>query len=227
MIPIFDLDDTLYPERTFVESGFKAVASMLEQRYEWPSEESMQLMLGFLETEGRGAIFNRLLETNGLLSAAKVSECVRAYRHHSPSIKLADGARELLCTLGKRSYLVTDGHKIVQKNKVSALALEHLFNKVYITHRYGIKHAKPSAYCFGLIREREQCKWSDMVYVGDNPSKDFVTLNSLGVHTIRVMTGEHKNAIAKPLHDAKHRIGSLKELGLIIEGVFHEEKIGI
>ena len=30
---IFDLDDTLYLERTFVESGFKAVAEYIEKKF--------------------------------------------------------------------------------------------------------------------------------------------------------------------------------------------------
>ena len=33
MILVFDLDDTLYPERTYVESGFKAVADSLAQKF--------------------------------------------------------------------------------------------------------------------------------------------------------------------------------------------------
>ena len=77
---------------------------------------------------------------------------------------------------------------------------------------FGVKHAKPSTYCFEKIRQAEQCQWYEMVYIGDNPAKDFVNLNKLGMPTVRVLTGVHKNALAKPGFDAKFTIQNLNEL---------------
>lgn len=109
-------------------------------------------------------------------------------------------------------YLVTDGHKIVQRNKVDALGLWPEFRRIFITHRFGLAAAKPSVHCFERIREAEGCDWGDMVYVGDNPAKDFVSLNPLGVHTVRVLTGAHANVVAKRGHDANVTITSLDSL---------------
>jgi hypothetical protein len=39
MILIFDLDDTLYPEHTYVESGFSAVAKHLQLQRGWDAED--------------------------------------------------------------------------------------------------------------------------------------------------------------------------------------------
>ena len=84
--------------------------------------------------------------------------------------------------LGKTPlYLVTDGHKIAQARKVAALGIHCRFRKVYLTHRYGLRHAKPSIRCFERIRERERCRWDQMVHVADNPAKDFVNLTRLGL----------------------------------------------
>jgi putative hydrolase of the HAD superfamily len=58
-----------------------------------------------------------------------------------------------------------------------------------------------------------------MFYVGDNPAKDFVNLNHLGVHTIRVTTGEHAAVVAKAGYDAKHTISSLNELKIILKEI--------
>lgn len=220
MIPIFDLDDTLYPERTYVESGFLAVALMLERQFGWPSDESYAHMLNTLAAEGRGEVFNRLLAANDASNYSRVRECIHTYRHHKPIIQLNPIACNVLENLSVRPYLVTDGHKVVQQKKVEALGLEAQFKKIYITHRYGIKNAKPSTHCFELIKKSEKCEWSDMFYVADNPAKDFVNLNLLGVHTIRVATGEYSKDIAQPGFDAIYKINTLHELNTILKEIF-------
>lgn len=220
MIPIFDLDDTLYPEFSFVESGFKAVAIDLEQIFGWSVEESLKYMMETLSEFGRGSVFNQFLKSRGALNQKLVKHCIKTYRHHQPNIKLAPEAHRILDSLTTRRYLVTDGHKVVQSNKIKALDLQSRFSRIYITHRYGIRHEKPSIHCFDLIRKRERCAWNEMFYVGDNPEKDFVNLNPLGVHTIRVMTGEHSTVVAKEGFDAKYQIASLDQLDKILLKIF-------
>lgn len=211
-IPIFDLDDTLYPELSYVYSGFKAVAVHLQAQRGWPEADSLAFMKQVLNREGRGSVFNRLLALHGEMSHSAVVECVKIYRHHAPDICLNDSARYLLAHLAPPLYLVTDGHKWVQQRKVQALGIEPQFTKVFITHRYGVRNAKPSIHCFEVIRTRERCDWTDLVYVGDNPAKDFVNLTPLGVRTIRVLTGEHRSVEAKPGYDALHVIDNLDRL---------------
>ncbi len=220
MIPVFDLDDTLYPERSFVESGFRAVAIDLEQMFGWDVETSLMYMIKTLSDAGRGAVFNHLLNSHGVLSSKLVRRCINTYRHHHPNIKLSPGVNRILDSFTIRPYLVTDGHKEVQYNKIKALDISSRFNRIYITHRYGISNSKPSIHCFELIRKREGCAWSDMFYVGDNPEKDFVNLNPLGVHTIRVATGEHSAVVAKEGFDAKYQIASLEQLEKLLLEIF-------
>ncbi|WP_419569566.1 HAD family hydrolase [Rheinheimera sp.] len=212
MIYIFDLDDTLYDERHYVESGFNAVAQYAHQQWKLPGEQSFQQLVQLLDTQGRGQIFNDFLAQHGLLSQAAVAACVKVYRLHKPTLTLPEQHRQLLERLPKPLYLVTDGHKIVQKNKVDALGITSLFKRVFITHRFGIEHAKPSTYCFELIKKAEGCDWKDMVYIGDNPAKDFVNLNKLGMRTVWVRTGVHRKTEAKPGYEAQTSIDSLLEL---------------
>lgn len=217
MIPVFDLDDTLYPERSFVESGFKAVADWLMRRLGWEAGESLCTMLSLLEIQGRGAVFDGLLASKGVRSVGLVNECVKIYRQHMPNITLDPVAKIILTNLNRSSYLVTDGHKIVQRNKISALGVDAYLKKSFITHCYGVRHAKPSVYCFDIIRKREMCEWSDMIYVGDNPTKDFVNLNLLGVRTVRVLSGEHKKVKAEPGFEAAHVISNIGEIVPLLE----------
>jgi putative hydrolase of the HAD superfamily len=208
MIPIFDLDDTLYDELTYVHSGFRAVADWGANQLGLNAERSYLKLISILETEGRGRVFNHWLEGFG-----SVREAVRVYRHHIPDIVVWDAAVRAMNTLRDHPlYLVTDGHKVAQANKIAALGIGSRFKHTYLTHRYGIALAKPSTHCFQLIQKRERCDWCEMAYVGDNPSKDFVNLNALGVQTVRVLTGQHRDVVAKPGFDAKYQISSLDEL---------------
>jgi putative hydrolase of the HAD superfamily len=211
MILIFDLDDTLYPEHTFVESGLRAVAAHGRACFGWDAEASFSFMCGVLKREGRGRIFDRWLEAHRMRTQKRVDDCVRIYRHHRPTLSLYPAAERLLAELpgAYPLYLVTDGHKIVQRNKVDALAISCAFKRVFITHRFGLKHAKPSTYCFERIRAAEHSNWEEMIYIGDNPAKDFVNLNRVGMHTIRVLTGAHRTVEASAGYDARHRIQDL------------------
>jgi putative hydrolase of the HAD superfamily len=210
MILVFDLDDTLYDERLYVESGLRAVADFGEQQFGWDADASCRFMVDVLDAQGRGAIFDRWLDSHGRVSRALVQECVKRYRHHMPRLRLDPAANALLRALGQYPlYLVTDGHKIAQARKVEALGIEPLFRKVFITHRYGIARAKPSTYCFERILAAEGAAWPQLVYVGDNPAKDFVNLNVKGAQTVRVLTGMHKDVVAARGYEAQHRIAHL------------------
>lgn len=212
MILIFDLDDTLYPEIEFVRSGFFAVAKELNYLYNFPIIESYNFMLKVLKDKGRGFVFNDLLKFYDKFSKKNVNHCLKVYRHHKPNISLNQNVHSLLSYFPNNKYVVTDGHKIVQKNKVDALEISSYFKHIFITHRYGIENSKPSIYCFELIRKREICNWNEMCYIGDNPNKDFVNLKPLGVHTIRIKTEIYNSInIARNL-EADYVISSLDEI---------------
>ena len=213
MIYIFDLDDTLYDERQYVESGLAAVASFVEKAWNVDKRSGFQELVTLLDRNGRGRIFNDYLANHGIaVNKKNVRACVSAYRLHQPTLTLPDNHLTLLEHLPKPLYLVTDGNKVVQSKKVEALNIAHYFKRVFVTHRFGVQHAKPSIYCFEKIKQAEHCQWHEMVYIGDNPAKDFVNLNKLGMPTVRVLTGVHKNAPAKPGFDAKFTIQNLNEL---------------
>jgi len=218
VIYIFDLDDTLYDERQYVDSGLRAVARFVANRWQLDEDISYQTMQQLLDSRGRGRIFDDLLAAHGLATKANVKACVSCYRLHQPQITMPAAHHQLLQQLPKPLYLVTDGNKIVQQKKVQALGIAHYFKRIFITHRFGIKNAKPSTYCFELIKKAEQCEWQDMVYIGDNPAKDFLNLNKLGVNTVRVLTGSHREVITTEAYNAKLIINSIYDLATVEQG---------
>lgn len=218
MVLVFDLDDTLYDEASYVRGGFEAVARYALHRWELDYERSLDELTHILLTRGRGRVFNLFLARHNLHSQHAVASCVNAYRNHQPSISLFPEAERALSVVSasSRLYLVTDGHKLVQERKVRALGLFERFDGVFITHRFGRAAAKPATTCFEKIRMREKCDWTDLVHIADNPAKDFVGLNPLGAATVRVLTGTHRSVVAREGYDAQHTIQNLDALPEIL-----------
>jgi putative hydrolase of the HAD superfamily len=219
MVLIFDLDDTLYDEMSFVKSGLRAVAKYGESSFGWDPNDSFNFMYNYLTIHGRIKVFDEWLFHHNHYSAREVGICVKIYRHHHPDIFLYSQAAKIIKKYNNKlpMYLVTDGHKITQKNKIIALNLQPRFKKIFITHQYGIKNAKPSLHCFKIIKRLESCQWSKMVYVGDNPAKDFVNLNRMGARTVRVGTGSHSSVQALTGYDGAFKIPNLDFLPHVLQ----------
>lgn len=212
-ILIFDLDDTLIDEQKYAQSGFNYVANKISKEF---SKTNIKKNFNkILFKNGRGNIFDIFFQSYS--KKKMIQKFVRLYRNHQPNISLKVEAKELLIKLKRlkfSTYLVTDGHKLAQLRKINKLQLNKYFKKIYITHEYGYKKMKPNLYCFRLIKKKEKVKWSEIVYIGDNPNKDFVKLNSVGANTIRVLTGPYKNLKVNKNFDAKYKIKNLSSLKL-------------
>lgn len=217
MIVALDLDDTLYPEETFVHSGFRAVARALRERWGTDEQEALEVMVRSLEESGRGSQFDDVVAHLALGGRQSVPQLVRVYRHHTPSIELPRESRQALAQLAPRPlYLVTDGHKVVQQAKVDALGIRPFFRHAYLTHRYGMANRKPSPRVFELIMRRERCAPGDLVYVGDDPAKDFRGVRPLGIHTIRVLTGRHAAVEVPTAQDAERTANTIAEVPAVV-----------
>ena len=213
MILVLDLDDTLYSEWTFVESGMRCVATLLNNETGKPYEEIYSMLIDELMASGRGNVFDAILKRINAYSKEAVDSCLASYRSHSPDIKLFNGAMD---TMERHSgvpiYLVTDGLPAVQTNKIAALGIERYFKKIFTTWSFGDSAAKPSLHCFNMISKLENMPIQKIIYVGDDPSKDFVSLNEIGATTVRVRTGRFKDVSVPSDYDAQIQIGSISDL---------------
>ncbi|MFS0575525.1 HAD family hydrolase [Sporosarcina sp. 179-K 3D1 HS] len=222
---VFDMDDTLYDEYTYVRSGFYEVASFLSSQIRVNPESLFEWMWQRLQSSGRGAIFDDLLKEFDCYSKKLARKCLSVYRFHNPEISLSKEAVFCLEQLKDFPlYLVTDGNKIVQHKKAQALGLYERMKHCYITHRYGVERAKPSPYCFLHLLKKENVEAADVVYIGDNPTKDFVGIKPLGFRTIRVMIGQHKEIKVAPEYEAEFNINSLTELPMTLVKIWPEIK---
>ena len=216
MTVCFDLDDTLYPEIEYVRSGFKAVSRYLAIVKTKKSADTLySRLVSLLNDNGRGQVFDILLKEEGIYSKYLVKKCISIYRAHIPEIKLSNSVINVLERISEKYgniYLVTDGNLTAQRNKIAKLNLDKYFSKCMPTHQYGRQHSKPSLYCFERIKIWEGVNYSSLIYIGDNPHKDFVALNSVGATTIRVNSGMFKDIFLDRAHEATYLVDSLEEV---------------
>ena len=212
MIIVFDLDEVLYDEKTYVISGFRAVSEFLEKDEAIPKKIIFEYLKRRLKN-GRERIFNDLLDNFRIYSQKNLEKCISVYRTHTPKIKLYSDAKDCLKRLKNYPlYIVTDGNKIVQKNKIKALNLENHVKNTILTSNYGLENSKPSTFCFQKICDMEKTSPTNLVYIGDDPHKDFVGLKREGFKTIRLFNGRFKNERLSKEFEADYKIKSLKEI---------------
>ena len=113
-----------------------------------------------------------------------------------PEIELYDGVRNLILNLKKKGIkvgIITDGRPEGQHNKIIALGLEDLVADIIITDELGgIQFRKPNDIAFRIMQNRWRVPFEQLVYVGDNPNKDFQAPRQLGMRWIYLF---NKNGI--------------------------------
>lgn len=219
MIIIFDLDDTLYERKKFVYNGLQNVAKFVcFKNKKYKTLEIFKELKKLYYNNKIQNIFNQFLKKKKIKNV-NVRKCISLYRFGKNNIKVYQDALILLKFFKKTCYLITDGNKIVQRKKIENLNIKNYFKKILITNQYGAKYQKPSLYCFKIIKKIEKCKFNDMVYIGDNPNKDFINCNRVGIHTIRLKRGEFKSLNKKYPYDAKNYIYNFKGLKKLLKSI--------
>ena len=175
---IFDLDDTLYSEKQYVRSGYKKIAEYLGKA------EAEDKMWECFEA-GKPAIDEYLSEIG---ETDKQAECLKVYREQIPEITLYDGVVEMIRDLkskGIKVGIITDGRPKGQRNKLKALGLDKLIEDIIITDELGGEQfRKPCDIAFRIMQNRWRIPFEQMVYVGDNPNKDFQAPKQLGMRSV-------------------------------------------
>ena len=187
---VFDLDDTLYLERDYVISGFRAVASWAESELGVPSEQCLSDLRSLFDEGVRTNTFDRWLRARGFHPQGYVQQMVDAYREHDPTICTFDPVPGLLGSLADKCQLglITDGRSTVQRRKLAALQLASSFDAVVLTGDLGPSWWKPSVLPFELIIALMGASAQNVVYVADNPLKDFIGARAAGMFSIWVRT---------------------------------------
>lgn len=186
---VFDLDDTLYMENEFVEYGLKNAANVAETVYGIVNANEK---IRSLYQESKANVFDRLVNAEKIKDKEiAVAGLVKAYRNCEPkNLHCNPGVLDLLKTLkkkGVRTGIITDGFADVQKSKIKALGIQEYIDKIVITDELGgVQCRKPNPIGFEKMLKMLDVKPQEMVYIGDNPNKDFAIKKYLPIITARV-----------------------------------------
>lgn len=202
---VFDLDDTLYPEREYAIGGFRAASAWARKSFGVP--DITDELVRHLDDGHLGKSFAlALAAVKPDHSAEDLKGMFSAYSAHAPSLKLFDDAALALERYrGRVLGMITDGHAKTQQSKVAALGIAERFGEIVFTGALGPDRAfhKPHPRAFELVEARLRTHPEDrFAYVGDNPAKDFIAPNERGWITVMVDRPHHRPQRIHPLVDA-------------------------
>jgi len=184
---VFDLDDTLFAERDYVRSGYRAVADEMAATADEAAKISEWMWSRFRRGHTE-RMFNAAAEQFGLSATEEtIRRCVTCYRDHIPDIAPLPEAVEVLTALRGRVKLgvLSDGFLPAQQLKFDALGLADYFDAVLFTESLGREFWKPSPVGFERIAADLNVPHAACCYVADNAAKDFLAPNALGWLTIQ------------------------------------------
>jgi putative hydrolase of the HAD superfamily len=218
---VFDLDETLYRERRFALSGYRAVARLVAAEFGLDEAMVFSRLAAALRRGRRAGAFQDLAEHIGLAPSC-IAAWVEAYRTHQPDLRLQPATRRMLETfrLTWRTGVLTNGLPAVQSSKVMALGLEPLVDAVVYADRFD--GGKPSRAAFLEVLARLGADPSRSVLAGDDAVRDIEGARAVGMRTVLVRRGRLPEAGGR-LPEADAVIASLAELPGVAERLVRAE----
>jgi len=184
---IFDLDNTIIDENSYLFYAYKEVANFLSVRTNFSQSILEEDLMKYYNEFGRYKLFNRILEKYKLpavllnemltiLRKVKLNEKLQIY----PEIYNLLGN---LMNLEKVIYILTNGNKIQQKNKISQIEWKELkiSNIVFADDIV----PKPSPLSVFYILKQSKIPENRAILIGDSEADKKCALNS-GIYFINV-----------------------------------------
>lgn len=214
---IFDLDDTLISEIEYIKSGYNHIAAIIEERLKINKKQVFDDLISLFK-ENPQNVFNRLYEKYHIeYSNEMILDLVKEYRGHYPNIQFYNDVLPCLNELkrlGIKTGIITDGYAITQHQKLRAVEANKYFDEIIVTDELGKDYWKPHPKAFELIREKLKVNFDEMIYIGDNPEKDFYIRTIYPIKTIRIMRKDtvHSSKFYHRSIEEDYRIKSLEEI---------------
>ncbi|QIK64969.1 HAD family hydrolase [Nocardioides sp. HDW12B] len=201
---VLDVDDTVYLERDYVRSGFEAVGSWADTSLGVSGVSAVAWRL--FESGVRGRTLTNALAQQGVEVTPSVrDEAIAVYRSHRPRIEPLPDTRIFLDRLRRPWGVVTDGPAVSQRAKCEALGLGGAAALI-VTAELGT--SKPDQRCFEEVELALGLSGPDLVYVADNPHKDFDGPLARGWRVLRVRRPESLHESA----DSPRGVGEVSSL---------------
>ena len=144
---------------------------------------------------------------------------VHEYRNHIPNISFFYDVTPFLDKLKRKNIktgIISDGYISTQHNKAKVLELYDLFDKIIFTEELGREYWKPSPKSFEIMKNYCKVEYDEIMYIGDNPLKDFYIGSIYPIKTVRIIRKKSVYKRAEYYQGIKEHylINSLYELTL-------------
>ncbi|MCD4743987.1 MAG: HAD family hydrolase [Desulfobacteraceae bacterium] len=222
---IFDLDDTLYPEWSYIKQGFWAVSEKLREDLCLHRKYSLNQVYEILENiffnKTRFKIFNYLPE---FIPEFEIDESyiantlVPTFRFAKKRLECYPDVKSTLNQLRGtvKIGMLTNGNANVQNCKIDLLKIRKYFDKIEISGNYSEEKAKPSTFMLRKILDIFEVKPHNAIYLGDNPETDRCAID-IGCNFLRIIRKHGMHNDHSYITGIYHSINSLSELPYYIK----------
>lgn len=216
---VFDLDDTLISEAQYQLSANLSVLNYLSDltglnllEISMHSEDAIKA--------GRSQYFQNLLPMLGISADQElIDELISVHRGHLPDVDLYPDVLDTLNDLRNmdaRLGVITDGYSIAQHQKLNAINASKYFDAIVVSDDLGREFWKPHPKPFKEIATQLGIDPQELIYVGDNPEKDFHISHTLGIKTARIIRDDSIKS-TRPYRDNIKEDYFLESLFSIVE----------
>lgn len=197
----FDLDNTLWDfennsrvamRKTFNHFGIKETVDDFEAFFEVYLKNNKNLWMGYRKklVKKKDLVKRRFQETFDELhiEGLKPDEVNDFYLNEMPNQNiLLDNAIEVLSYLqvkGYKMYIITNGFKEVQHQKIKNSGLSTYFSKIFISEE--IKTPKPGRAIFEYAIKSANAKKDKCIMIGDDWDVDIMGALSFGIDAVHI-----------------------------------------
>lgn len=210
----FDLDDTLLSKRKYDHECLRSVAKYISESFNIDFKNACIPLLKEYDELNRSHTIDAVLKQFGIFSEELLQELIEVYRNTKARDCLCDdtiSTLEKTQKMGLLTILITDGKIEAQKKKIQNVGIEKYFSKAVFTYAFGENRKKPDRTAFQQILGDLGINGHEMIYVGDNPYRDFIEVRKLGIHTIRIKRADGQFGFAElpREYEADHEIYEL------------------
>lgn len=221
---VFDLDDTLYPERQFALGGFRAAAHAAAERFDRDPRRLLRSLVSAFRRGARSTVFQLASEVEGL-PLDSVALMLAAYRTHAPRLSLPSESHAVIaaCRVSARVAVLTNGDPAVQRRKVAALGVESLVDVVV----YAAEHhplGKPASAPFRVVEQALGVDPARCVMVGDTLEKDVA--GALGAGWQPIWKRPRRAAVCGSVPEGVIVVSRLAEVPRLADKILQEGRVG-
>ncbi len=171
---IFDLDNTLYDENSFLKEAYQNIASYLEKLILChPSKDYYHFLWNTYLSQGRKNLFDVCIEHFELSPFVTIDKFKSILYDTAATASLSlypwvEGCFKKLLAENKKIAIFTNGHERQQKNKVNNLGLENIHSSLLIYYANLHHCPKPSSEGLKEILQMAGIEASQALMVGDH-----------------------------------------------------------